>query len=110
MITIENYKYFNLSAIETACNIPRGVLLSSIKGLRKLPTKHENKLNEFLTGLIACKIKVIKEDIKPTKEVKPGACIDITKYQKLLNGKYKHKQTDEIISIQFKDGKFCKAE
>jgi len=50
MITIENQKYFNLSAIETACNIPRGVLLASIKGLRKLPAKHTDKLNEFLTA------------------------------------------------------------
>ena len=80
MITIENYKYFNLSAIETACTIPRGVLLSSIKGLRKLPAKHSDKLNEFLTGLIACKIEQPKE---PKGVIKPNnsltACLDITK-------------------------------
>jgi len=102
MITIENQKYFNLSAIETACNIPRGVLLSSIKGLRKLPTKHADKLNEFLTGLIACdkiepkEIKeVIKPIIKPLPRVKQS---DINNYQLLFSGNYKHKQTGDIIT------------
>lgn len=99
MITIENYKYFNLSAIETACNIPRGVLLSSIKGLRKLPTKHSDKLNEFLTSLIACKTEVIKEDIKPKKEVSPGACVNIKDYKLLLSGKYQNIKTGEKVSL-----------
>ena len=108
---IDNRRFLNLSEIEAACNLSNGTINHFIKGKRKLTDSTINKLSEFFSNRFDVVPKeVIKEDIIPKKEVKPGACIDITKYQKLLNGKYKHKQTDEIISIQFKDGKFCKAE
>lgn len=110
MITVENYKYFNLSAIETACNIPRGVLLQSVKGIRKLPTKHGDKLNEFLTSLIACnKIEqptnkeVIKEDIKPAKQAKTGACVNIKDYKLLLSGKYQNIKTGDKVTLNKTD-------
>lgn len=111
MITIENQKYFNLSAIEIACNIPRGVLLSSIKGLRKLPTKHSDKLNDFLTSLIGCKIEqpkeVIKEDIKPIKQAKNASgCVNINDYKLLFSGKYQHIKTGDKVELKKIDNKY----
>jgi len=99
MINKENYKYFNLSAIEIACNIPARTIIQAINGNRSLPTKHADKLNEFLTGLIACDIKQpnqeTKEIIKPLPRVKS---ININEYQLLLSGKYRNIKTGDIIT------------
>lgn len=106
MINKDNYKYFNLSAIEIACNIPKRTIIQSIQGLRKLPAKHEDKLNEFLTGLIACKTEVIKEDIKPTKQTEIGARVNIKDYKLLLSGKYQNIKTGDKVVLNKIDNKY----
>lgn len=101
MINKDNYKYFNLSAIEIACNIPKRTIIQSIQGLRKLPTKHSDKLNEFLNSLFdvapTTEVKPIKEVItKPAKSIERGACVNIKDYKLLLSGKYSDKQGNKV--------------
>lgn len=106
MITKENYKYFNLSAIEQVCNIPRGVLLQSIKEIRKLPAKHEASLRAFLSSLITETHETTtkeKETIKAPEKTVKTRVIKETKekpdnYQLLFSGKYRNRETGEIIT------------
>lgn len=109
MITKDNYKYFNLSAIETACNIPKRTIIQYVQGTRNLPTKHSDKLNEFLTNLIGCNTEQIKpiDEIKPEKKVKQiSGCVNIKDYKLLLSGKYQHIKSGDKVTLIKKDNQY----
>lgn len=99
---IDNRKYLNLSEVETACNLSNGTLNHFIKGKRKLTDSTINKLTEFFSNwfdVAPIKQEVIKEDIKPKKQVDRGAGVNINDYKLLLSGKYQHIKTGEKVEL-----------
>ena len=99
---IDNRRFLNLSEIEAACNLSNGTINHFIKGKRKLTDSTINKLSEFFSNrfdVAPIKQEVIKEDIKPAKQSKVDACVNINDYKLLLSGKYQNIKTGEKVCL-----------
>ena len=106
----KNRGFYNISAIEVACNIPKGLLRNVLNSGKNMPDKYIPFIEELFVGLgYSSKDNAASKSVKevPKKVTKKVTkYIPLTRdYRHLMRGRYTN--GEETIVPEKVDGRLC---
>ena len=104
----KNRGFYNISAIEVACKIPKGLLRNVLNSGKNMPDKYIPFIEELFVGLgYSSKDNAASKSVKEaSKKVARGDYIPLTMdYRHLMRGRYTN--GEETIVPERVDGKLC---